>query len=265
MTGKDSDAEPEKATPVTASIRSGLRSWYQGPLGQWLLEFERAQFEDVLSELFGYFLVQVGAVMEDYLLGASRIRYHVVLDEQWPPSRPDSETARIHGMYGNADLLPLQNDSVDVVVLPHTLEFEPSPHQVLREVERVLVSEGHVVILGFNPWSAWGVRRLAGKWRRQPPPWCGSFRGAMRIRDWLALLGFDVEMTRYGFFRPPIGHPGVMNRLEWLERLGSRWWPYLGGAYIIVARKRVVALTPIRPRWRPRRRLIQPEFPKPTT
>lgn len=254
-----------RKAPDSGALRQHLRQWYRDQPGQWLIDFEREQLEDVLSQLFGYYLVQVGAVMEDDLLAASRIRNRIVLDERWPYDRPDNDDGRVRGMYGNADELPLQNDSVDVIVLPHMLEFEPEPHQVLRETERVLVSGGHVVITGFNPWSLWGGRRLFGRVRRRSvAPWQGTFRSAMRIRDWLALLGFEVVTTRYCFFRPPLQRQAVMTRLAWLERLGGRWWPYLGGVYIIVARKEVVAMTPIRPRWRPRRSLMRPD-PKPTT
>lgn len=265
MTRKTENSTFRQDRAEPGYVRAELRAWYQRPLGQSLIGHERVQLEEVLSHLFGYYLVQAGASMDDYLLGASRIRNHIVIDGASPINRPDEEGARVLTMFGNADALPLQNDSIDVVVLPHTLEFEAAPHQVLREVERVLVSEGHVVILGLNPWSLWGARRLAGMWRRQVLPWRGSFRSANRIKDWLALLGFDVLRTRYCFFRPPLQHQGVMNRLTWLDRLGARWWPYFGGVYIIVAKKQVVTLTPIRPRWRPRRSLIQPDVAKPTT
>jgi SAM-dependent methyltransferase len=265
MTRKTEHAPAGQHRADAGHARTQLREWYRRRLGRWLIDFERAQLEEVLSNLFGYYLVQVGSTMDDYLLGASRIRNQIIIDDAWPINCPNDDDARVLGMYSCADILPLQNDSIDVVMLPHTLEFEPSPHQVLREVERVLVSEGHVVILGFNPWSLWGGRRLIGRWRRQAPPWHGSFRSAMRIKDWLALLGFDVVLTRYCFFRPPMQHQGIMSRLTWLERIGARWWPYLGGVYIIVAKKQVVRLIPIRPRWRPRRSLIQPDVPKPTT
>ncbi len=261
MTG---EAGHPAAGAGAAAAREALREWYRRRLGQWLLEYERAQLDEVLSHLFGYYLVQVGATMDDYLLAGSRIRNHIVIDDSWPLNCPGDQEARVLGMFGSAGILPLQGDSIDVVVLPHTLEFQPAPHQVLREVERVLVPEGHAVIVGFNPWSLWGGRRLVGRWRRQAPPWGGTFRSVPRIKDWLALLGFDIVTTRYSFFRPPMQHQGIMGRLGWLERLGGRWWPYLGGVYIIVAKKQVVTLTPIRPRWRPRRSLITPDVPKPT-
>ncbi len=255
-----------------------LRGWYRQPLGQSLLAAERHALDRILPDLFGYYLVQLGTVTDAYLLGASLIRRHVVIDrhraaeligepigDEHAADRTSRAADRTSALHADTDLLPLRGDAVDVVVLPHTLDFGASPHDILREVERVLVPEGHVVIMGFNPWSLWGLRRLFTWRRRRPAPWHGVFRGTLRIKDWLALLGFDVIATHACFFRPPLKHAGLMRRLQWMERLGGRWWPYLGGTYIIVAKKRVVTLTPIKPRWRPRRSLIHGGAIKPST
>lgn len=248
-----------------------LRDWHGQPLGQSLLAAERRALDGILPDLFGYYLVQLGSVTDTYLLGASLIRRHVIIDRHRAGALIDDEQAggRAGALHAHVGALPLRSDSVDVVLLPHTLDFGVTPHEVLREVERVLVSEGHVVIVGFNPWSLWGLRRLftrllAGR-RHDQAPWHGVFRGTPRIKDWLALLGFDVIATHFCFFRPPLKHAGLMKRLQWMERLGGRWWPYLGGTYIIVAKKRVVTLTPIKPRWRPRRSLIRGGAVKPST
>lgn len=261
MSTEDQLNPGDRPAPVPVSLRDGLRAWYASPLGRSLLEAEREALDAVLPDLFGYYLVQLGAGCEEYLLGASLIRRQVLIDDTVPCAEMAHD--RISALCAHAGLLPLRNDSVDVVLLPHTLDFERAPHDVLREAERALVPEGHVVILGFNPWSLWGVRRLF-TWRRRQAPWSGSFRSIIRIRDWLALLGFDVVLSRSCFFRPPLRHPGLMRRLQWLERPGARWWPYLGGTYIIVARKRVATLTPIKPRWRPRRSLVGGGAIKPT-
>jgi SAM-dependent methyltransferase len=244
-----------------------LRDWYAQPLGRSLLADECRVLDSILPDLFGYYLVQLGTAMDAYLGGASLIRRHVLIDRCRVGALADDERAagRAGALYAHAGVLPLRSDSVDVVLLPHTLDFGASPHEVLREVERVLVSEGHVVIAGFNPWSLWGLRRLFTWHRQRQAPWHGAFRGTPRIKDWLALLGFDVVATRFCFFRPPLRHAGLMRRLQWMERLGGRWWPYLGGTYIIVAKKRVVTLTPIKPRWRPRRSLIRGGVVKPST
>lgn len=219
------------------------RAWYRLRLGRLLLEDERARLADILPDLFGYHLLQVSHPADADLLAASRIPHRVVLD---------ADTAGMltvtPGVYARPDSLPIASDSIDVLVLPHTLEFEPDPHQVLREAERVVIAEGAIVIIGFNPWSLWGLWRLF-LWRSSDPPWRGRFLGLTRVRDWLALLGFDEVRTQPYFFRPPLHHAGIMHRLSFLERLGARWWPRCAGAYILVARKRVSTLTPIRPRW----------------
>ncbi len=242
---------------LVCTERGRLRDWFQLPLGQRLAAREKEELDKVLVNLFGFHLLQVGCLLNEDILSASRILHRVVVDGD-----PDVK-ATLVALNGLPDALPIESDSVDVVVLHHILEFEHNPHEVLREVDRILVPEGHVVILGFNPWSWWGFRRFLR--RRSGPPWCGRFRSAWRMRDWLALLGFDHELSRWFFFRPPVQNEGIMRRLEVLERTGERWWPFWGGAFLVVGKKRVSTMTPIKPRWRPNGSLIDPSLAKPST
>jgi SAM-dependent methyltransferase len=146
------------------------------------------------------------------------------------------------------DALPLDSQSLDLVVLPHALELARDAHQALREVERVLRPEGRVVILGFNPNSLWGLRQRFGHLRQrlaprsQTPlylPSDGDFIGYRRLRDWLRLLSFEVEGGRFGCYRPPFSSEKWLSRCGWIERSGGRWWPVLGALYSLVAVKRV--------------------------
>jgi len=231
-------------------VRRRLRAWYRTPLGKALQMVEKHQMDAVLPDLFGYHLLQVGNHAEVDLLSASRIPHCVIMEQGADVTARHERT-----VYGDSEALPMACDSLDVLVLPHALEFAANPHEVLREADRTLIPEGHVVLLGFNPWSLWMLWRLAVGWRGKVP-WCGRFLTPARVKDWLTLLGFDIVLTRTYFFRPPIQHAGLMRRLSFLERLGQRLWPILGGGYMVLARKRVATLTPIRPRWRPRRRLV---------
>ncbi|HEY0721245.1 MAG TPA: methyltransferase domain-containing protein [Gammaproteobacteria bacterium] len=222
---------------------------------------EQQQISAVLTNLFGYHLLQLEDALPCDLLLDSRIRHRMVMVSRDGVRRPArGETGQF---IGEPDQMPIGNDTIDVVLCPHLLEYAASPHEVLREVERILIPEGHVVIAGFNPWSVWGLMRLLTGWNKRVP-WCGRFYSSMRIRDWLALLGFDTVFTRTFFFRPPLRHAGLLQRLDFLERAGSRWWPRLGGIYIVVAKKRLTTLTPIKPRWRPRRSLLQGKLPEAT-
>jgi SAM-dependent methyltransferase len=135
-----------------------------------------------------------------------------------------------------------------LVVLPHALELARDPHLALSEVERVLVPEGRVVIVGFNPTSLWGLRQWLGHWRLRLGagsrrdlflPKAGEFMGYRRLRDWLRLLSFEVEAGRFGCYRPPVTSMKWLSRFEWMERFGDRWWPVFGAVYFVVAVKRV--------------------------
>ncbi len=224
--------------------RQAFCAWLEKPLGRRLLEAECVELESVLPGLFGYHLVQLGALRKGVdLLSSSRIWHRLVLETAvWPE-------AQLPGLLSQMDALPFANASVDVMLLPHVLEYELNPHQVLREVQRVLVPYGTVVIIGFNPWSFWGLwRRLLCRWGY--PPWCGRFYSLARVRDWLALLGFETVELRDFLFRPPLQHPKLTQRLRFLEDAGQRGWPLLAGGYIVVAKKQVMRLNPVDPLWR---------------
>lgn len=242
-----------------AERRRRLRAWFRTRPGTWVLEEEVAALGQVLPDLFGYHLLQVESLDGVDLLKDSRVQNAMVMGAGKRPAHVRHSFFR-----GVPAALPVASESIDVVVLPHVLEFEDHPHQALREAERVLVPEGHLVVTGFNPWSLMGVRRLVDR-RRRSGPWSGDFISTSRLKDWLALLDFDVIHTGSCFFRPPLHHPGLMERLRFLDGVGRRLWGMGGGIYVMVARKRVVALTPLKPRWRPGRRLLPAGFAEPTT
>ncbi len=245
--------------PDHAEARRELRSWYRTALGVNLQEVEQRLLTQVLPNLFGYHLLQVGRPMESDLLAVSRIPHRMVMEEVSPFAKSDGVECFLSG----SEQWPIASASLDVILLPHTLEYVARPHEVLREAERALIPEGHLLILGFNPWSQFGIRRLFSGWRNVSP-WNGHFYSTLRLKDWLALLGFDTVLVRHYFFRPPMQNERIMRRLCALERAGERFWPLLGGGYLLLAKKRVTTLTPIKPRWRTRRSLVSVGSTEPT-
>ncbi len=226
-----------RPTPLTAWAQ--LRAWYGTPLGQRLEACERRLIERALPDLFGYLLVQVGQPWSASLLQSSRVRDRLTFALPGdacpgPVTRPDA--------------LPIAGDSVDVVVLPHVLECAADPRAVLDEVHRVLIGDGCVVILGLNPLSPWGGRRLARDARR------ARFVSPFIVGSWLESRGFSRAMVSYGFHRPPLRRESLLERLQWMERWGERFWPMAGASYLIMARKRAIPMTLIRPRWDRKRR-----------
>lgn len=218
-----------------------LEAWYGTALGRSLAAMELRRLRGLLDRLYAPLAVQVGALGGWSPLEACRATIRLVMDPR--PRAPGADTA------GLPDALPFASRSLPLLVLPHVLEFHPRPHAVLREVERVLMPEGHVVILGFNPWSLWGLRRLLAG-RRGRVPWGGRPLRLGRLKDWLALLGLEITGGGMVYYRPPVQHAGLRRRLRFLEAAGDRWWPLLAGTYAVVARKRVYGVTPLPSTWR---------------
>lgn len=237
-------------------MKTELYDWFLNSPGKLLLGQERAALAAVAPGLFGYQLVQVGLLGPDLdYLANCPIRSRTVVAAE--PER----VAGARRVCGAAEHLPIAADSVDALLLPHTLDLARDPPQVLREAERVLIPEGRLVLTGFNPWSLWGLRRHLG--RRAAPPWNCQFIGYPRLHDWLSLLGFAVESTDVVMFRPPIAQPSLLDRLAFLDRQGPRLCPMLAGVYVVQAIKRVSTLTPIALPLR-RRRLIRASVVEPS-
>ncbi len=147
--------------------------------------------------------------------------------------------------------LPFASQSMDLIVLPHVLEFATEPHQVLREVERVLIPEGHLIVCGFNPASLWGARQVAGRLTgARFLPRDGEFISLPRIKDWLKLLNMEVDRGHFGCYAPPCVTNKWLKRYAFMEKAGSRWWPYFGAVYMVHAIKRVKGMRLIGPVWK---------------
>lgn len=226
------------------TLCSDVYDWFEQPLGQAIQACEALQLRQVLANLFGTLALQVGRPGSRDLLEPSVIPTKAYLDIHRDPAR--------NLVMGLPEALPFDTKSVDVILLPHTLDFSPDPARVLREVHRVLTPEGHVVILGFNPFSLWGMWRILAR-RSGKVPWCGQFLSLLRLRDWLSLLDCEVTEGSMLFYRPPVNNERIMDRLFFLDKMGDRWWSLAAGVYLLVAKKRMLGVTPIRPQWKKNR------------
>jgi SAM-dependent methyltransferase len=213
-----------------------LQDWFETPLGQYLLDKERAYLDDVTPDIFGFHALQLGLPRFD-LLRESRIAHRLRVAGS---DHPD--------VYAKGHELPFATQSIDLVLLPHVLEFAEKPHEVLREVDRVMMPEGRLVILGFNPWSLWGLRSSVGP-SRADYPWNGHFVSLLRVKDWLALLGFDVSAGRLAGYVPPFDRERMRHRFRFMELAGDRWWAVGGAVYMLQAIKRVRGMRLITPAW----------------
>lgn len=233
--------------PMQEHSADRLHDWLRAPLGARLYAIERKLASEALAQVFGWQLLQIGLWGEgDALIADARTQRKSVLG--WHGRHSDSNSMLIRS---RTDSLAVASDSIDAVLLPHTLEYEPEPHEILREVGRILSGEGHLIVLGFRPLSSWGIRHLFA--REGFPPGLERLIGERRLRDWLKLLGFEIVDARRYLFSLPWGSAASQS---FLERSGERLWPLFASGYMIKARKRVYTLTPIRPRWRLRPKVV---------
>src|SRR6185369_1168122 len=220
--------------------RSSLSGWFGTPQGAYVLGWELSQFDSAVDDVFGFRAVQVGLPEVDFLR-QNRIPYRFSLALE-----PGA------GLAADPMQMPLEAQSVDLVALPHVLENHHDPHEVLREAERVLMPEGHVVISGFNPASLWRLAQLFS-FNGRRPPFDAKFIGLLRLRDWLRVLGFELNGGKFGCYAPPFREKLWLDRFAFMEKAGARWWPITGGMYVVRAVKRVRGMRIVTPAWRQER------------
>lgn len=250
-----------------------LSAWFATPPGRYLLDWERAQFDAAVVDIFGFNALQLG-LPELHALDANRMPHRWLslpeVDdmEAVPPDSPARPGPRV-ALVTHAAALPFPAQSLDLLVLPHTLELSADPHAVLREVDRVLVPEGRVVISVLNPASLWGLRQQRARWMgrlglgdtglaRLYVPEAGDLIAPWRLRDWLRLLSFEVQTSRFGCYRPAVRTDQWLQRWAWMDSTGARWWPFLGAVYFVTAVKRVRGMHLLGPAWKPRHAAASP-------
>lgn len=239
-----------------------MHEWLATPPGQQLLAWERAQMAVAVTNIFGFHALQLGLPELD-ALEANRMPHRWLA----VPTEHEGGAGQRAALVTDFSALPFPANSLDLVVLPHALELTADPHGALREVARVLVPEGRVVICGLNPLSLWGFRqRRSHLYRRlgvDRPflPQAGEFISYLRLRDWLRLLNMEIEDDHFGCYRPAFSSQSWLKRFAWMDAAGERWWPILGSAYCLVAVKRVHGMTLLNPAWKSGMRLAGAPVP----
>lgn len=260
-----------------------MQRWLETPPGEYLLAWERAQFDAVVADIFGYHALQLGLAPLP-ALQANRMPHRWLavsaagngLGSVAMPNASNQVIQPVADLVTDFAALPFFENSLDLLVLPHSLELSLDPHATLREAQRVLVPEGKLVVCGFNPMSLWGLKQARGHLYRQMSrmvsgeagagdgpkksthgglgelflPEAGEFLGYRRMKDWLRLLNFEIESDRFGCYRPAVSSDKWLQRFAWMDKAGARYWPILGAVYMVVAVKRVHGMRMLSPTWK---------------
>jgi len=236
--------------------------------GRYVLSWEQRVLDSAVADIFGYHAMQLGMPQIDALRENRMPLRCVALDgsggsPNW--TEQDICGRREIAVVTRFDELPFAAASIDLLVLPHVLEFAQEPHRVLREVDRVLVPEGQLVITGFNPASLWGAHHWMRRIGVRPfLPHSSQLIALPRLKDWLKLLSFEVNRGRFGCYLPWVRSESWIARLSFLEKAGDRWWPVLGSIYALTALKRVHGMRlvgPVRKRREERLAALAPASP----
>lgn len=238
--------------------RGDLTRWYASPLGRRMLTEQQDIVDQILPRCFGQQVVISGVMADRLTLEASVIPQRALVSNAQAQVQRSREVLGLSPIQAELTSLPFDSHSVDVMVLHHSLDVEHNVHSVLRELGRVVVPGGTLIVIGFNPWSLWGGIRQMNKLLNRGAPWSCRFMSQFNLSDWLKLLDFEVEGCEYAFFMPPINHEPVLNALSALRLpFGSKMSGF-GASYLLVAKKRQTLMTPIKPMWRRPRLMSMP-------
>jgi SAM-dependent methyltransferase len=241
---------------VQSTVNSHAKSqenWYQTLSGKSSLDELDSLCAETLSEIFGYYAIEMGVLSGKHsLLKHSRITAGFSLLDSAAASSKNTlfEKGSISSsVISTTEQLPIATDNVDLVIASHTLESSKDPHQVLREIDRVLVPEGHCILIGFNPSPISQMGQFIRSRFKKDENLCKT-RSVAHVRDWFSLLGFEVVDVNYMGMRPAVKNKKLFDALSWLDRLGEFAGPILGNMYVIHAKKQMVAMRPNKKVWR---------------
>ncbi|MBJ7538864.1 methyltransferase domain-containing protein [Marinomonas transparens] len=234
--------------------RQLFQTWYDTDLGKSLCQLELAEIEKELDLAVGYYLV-IQSPLKAFPLHNHRLRESIIVAPELEFGAPENT------IVARANELPLEPDAVDIHVLHHTLDISLTPHDDLREAARTLLPSGKLIIVGFNPWGLWGIRRLFSK--RIKAPWCGRFIAHKRLEDWLKVAGLTLEKKRFVHYEPPLNSGKWRMRFMWIDKLLRPLKLPFSGLYVMTATKQVKRYIPLKPRWSGARVRVPP-LTKPT-
>ena len=237
---------------------SDLSDWISSTLGERVLAAEAKCLSLYLEQIKGDCLLFLGDPLQKNLLKESRFKQIIAISPNYDPA------ISMHNLIcARYEELPIAPNSISAVLLPHTLDFSDDYRRVLNEVNAVLQAEGDLIIIGFNPFSLFGIRHIFSSHKKTP--WLGKFRSVWRIKKWLRELNFSVIRKEYIFYEYPLETYKVPKWVKFLAWLVKMVCPVCGGVYVIHAKKKVFGMTKLTVNWGKIPEVVNNTIAKPAT
>ena len=230
----------DKTTESYLRLQCAYEQWFQTTLGRKLFADQRSRIDNVTRRIFGYQQLELPVSHRLPMGDATSLGHKMMMVPQYQADMPENTLVSL------SHELAVRHDSIDLAILHHTLDFAASPHQALREASQAVSSNGHLLIIGFNPISFWGVRKMLS--RNKKAPWSGRFISGRRIEDWLSVLDFKISDSSCHFYRPPFESHRVLERFSFMDKLDRKDTP-MGAYYMILAKKQVGCSIYVKPHW----------------
>jgi SAM-dependent methyltransferase len=239
-----------------------IEQWFESDLGKKLLSIQQDKFDTLMPEIFGYHLMQLSVlndlplsrqspVTHHFSLGANHHKIDSNVDESTDKNNDEQTFSIKASAISEFEHLPIDEESIDAAILHHVLDYSTDPHRLLRETARTIISNGYMIIVGFNPGSVLMLKKQVGRCITRSDHWRYNDLRKNRVVDWLRVLGFETMLVQYGYHSLPFN--GAFN--DKLDKIMAQLIPTSGAFYFIVARKHIVPMTLIRKPWKQRRAL----------
>lgn len=208
-----------------------LPTWFSTQAGQLLLDQQQTALKTLIPDQFYALGLQWGYAYQSTIEGLN-------IEQLYYADRALSGEPLKNQVVALPEALPFVENSLDIAIMAHTLDYCDNPHHALREIAQALSPEGILVLTGFHPYSLWGLRQRLSK---KGPPFDARFISRNKLQDWLALLGFQTVSACMLNYQPPALNTTWRNKLNFMDKMGDRWWPTLGAVHVLVVRKRVLS------------------------
>ncbi len=230
-----------------------LNDWYSTELGQVVSGVISEKLAPIVAPIYGYHALQLGVDQNSEWLDLSPIKHKIFQSDA-----PEAQA----GVIAPYNELPFASKSIDLILAPHVLSYTANVAQTISEIDRVLVTNGHVIFIGFNRLSWWGLAQSLLCYSKDAP-WNGAFHGAFQLAHTLREYGYSIDTINDFFYRPPFSSAYYLEKSRFLEAIGDLVWPYPGGLYLLHAKKQTAKLTRIRPLWSFRNIVIGKRYVQP--